>query len=471
MIYTEGTVDVTNGSAIVTGVGTKFIANTKAGDVFIRKGDLAVYYVASNPVSDISLTLTGNYGGITGTGLAYGVIRDFTDPDGIPFPNQGDVETATILKEAILKIQSLIVGLRQVTVEAKTANHTITVDETRKLFTNEGAAGQVDFAFPPAAAGLDVSFFVHTAQPMKLIANAGNTLRPGPSGTVPVSDITLNTVGDWISFYAINDTEWVENNSKGGVAAAVPGNQNAIINGNFNINQRAVSGTVILAAGEYGHDRFKAGASGCTYTFVTSENVTTITITAGSLIQVIEGTNLFSGTYVLSWVGTAQGKIDAGAFSASGVTGTATGGTNMTVEFNTGTLSKVQLEPGSVATNFVYRGVGEEFALCQRYLPAFNGQPFSLSGHAKSTTQAFLVVPFPVTARVKPTGITTVGTAFQLMNAAGSGIPITVIVLNFANPENAMLLVTVASGLVAGNAATFFSSESNAQILFTGCEL
>ena len=145
------------------------------------------------------------------------------------------------------------------------------------------------------------------------------------------------------------------------------GTKNVIINGNFNINQRAVSGTVTLAAGAYGHDRFKAGASGCTYTFATVENVTTITISAGSLIQVIEGLNLQTGTYTLSWSGTAQGKIGGGSYSATGVTGSATGGTNLNVEFNTGTLSLVQLEKGSTATSFDYRPYGTEFMLCQWY--------------------------------------------------------------------------------------------------------
>ena len=98
-------------------------------------------------------------------------------------------------------------------------------------------------------------------------------------------------------------------------AGSVTG-KNKIINGNFLINQRLVSGTVTLSAGAYGHDRFKAGSSGATYTFATSANVTTITITAGSLIQVVEGNNLQSGTYVLSWnlAPLLQGKI-GGFFS------------------------------------------------------------------------------------------------------------------------------------------------------------
>lgn len=148
--------------------------------------------------------------------------------------------------------------------------------------------------------------------------------------------------------------------------------RNKIINGNFAVNQRAVSGTVTLTAGAYGHDRWKAGASGCTYTFATVANVTTITITAGSLIQIVEGINLQSGTQVLSWQGTAQGKIGSGDYGASGVTGAATGGANLTVEFGTGTLSNVQLEEGSVATEFEQRPFGLELALCQRYYQALD---------------------------------------------------------------------------------------------------
>lgn len=142
---------------------------------------------------------------------------------------------------------------------------------------------------------------------------------------------------------------------------------NKLINGGFAVNQRVVSGTVILATGAYGHDRWKAGSGGCTYTFATVNNVTTITITAGSLIQVIEGINLISGTYTLSWTGTAQGKIGAGSFSASGVTGTATGGTNLSIEFNTGTLSKVQFNENDQALPFQPRSFAEDLAICQRY--------------------------------------------------------------------------------------------------------
>lgn len=163
---------------------------------------------------------------------------------------------------------------------------------------------------------------------------------------------------------------------------------NAIINGNFQVNQRGVSGTVTLAAGAYGHDRWKAGASGCTYTFATVDNVTTLTISAGSLIQVIEGLNLYSGTYTLSWTGTAQGKIGAGSYSGSGVTGSVTGGTNLNIEFGTGTLSLVQFEPGVEATPFERRDYGRELMMCQRYYEKSFPQGIAPANGGSSTTLA-----------------------------------------------------------------------------------
>lgn len=224
---------------------------------------------------------------------------------------------------------------------------------------------------------------------------------------------TIDNLMEWVNCYTKTETDTLlsakaplENPALTGTPtingeAITPyTNRNKIINGNFAVNQRGVSGTVTLAAGAYGHDRWKAGASGCTYTFATVENVTTLTITAGSLLQIIEGVNLFSGTHTLSWAGTAQGKIGAGAYSVSGVTGTATGGTNLNIEFNTGTLAKVQFEQGSVPTPFEARPIGQELLLCQRYYATGNQH---LRGYSTNTVYTADTVVFPTTLRTTPT--------------------------------------------------------------------
>lgn len=149
-----------------------------------------------------------------------------------------------------------------------------------------------------------------------------------------------------------------------------------LINGRFVINQLAKAGTVVLAAGAYGHDGWKAGPAGCTYTFTKVGNLTTITITAGTLQQVVDGRRIDGGNYVMSWSGTAQGRIGAGAYgsnvvAASGVTAAA----NLTVEFGTGTLTSVMFEPGTIPTIYEAKSPLDDWWQCREYYQtSYQGQ-------------------------------------------------------------------------------------------------
>ena len=153
------------------------------------------------------------------------------------------------------------------------------------------------------------------------------------------------------------------------------GYKNLLIDAGFTINQRAYVSGATLASGSYGHDRWKAGASGGNYTFTQLASSTTITIASGkSLIQVVEDKNVNGTSFVLSWTGTAQARYavnsatPSGSYAASPIVITGqTVGTTMSVEFNEGTLSKPQLELGAVATSFDVRDYGRELILCQRY--------------------------------------------------------------------------------------------------------
>lgn len=179
---------------------------------------------------------------------------------------------------------------------------------------------------------------------------------------------------------------------------------NLLINGNFGVNQRVKSGTVTLAAGEYGHDRWKGGASGGQYTFSTSENVTMLTIAPGkSIIQVVEGLDLKSGTVCLSWIGTALGKIGAGSFGASGITGVVVGGTNINVEFGAGTVSCVQLNYGSIAQPFIPKKRNEEEIACRRYFYKAPSGFAKFSINAANASASRIDVQYPTPMRVTPT--------------------------------------------------------------------
>ena len=216
---------------------------------------------------------------------------------------------------------------------------------------------------------------------------------------------SINSIDSLTSSISVGGVEAFRFTSAGIISGALTGFRNKIINGGFTINQRAVTGTVTLAAGIYGHDRFKAGAGGCTYTFVSSGNGNVLTITAGTLLQVIEGANLEGGAMRLSWVGTAQGRIDTGTYSASVALGTAVGGTNQTVEFGVGTVGKVQYELGTVSTTFEQRFIGVELMLSQRYFTKIGGDTGDIYCASYITSSGILSTPItlPVTMRAVPT--------------------------------------------------------------------
>jgi hypothetical protein len=203
---------------------------------------------------------------------------------------------------------------------------------------------------------------------------------------------------------AANPLEAVPKQQAESLVATVAG-RNRIINGVFSVNQRAFTGGS-LAAGAYGHDRWKAGAGGTTYS-VTGE---VATITNGTLLQIIEGLNVAEGgTYTLSWIGTAQARIDGGDYALGPITVTGkTAGANTTIEFGVGTVGRVQYESGTVSSTFERRLLTMEHLLCYRYAVAFRYTTTSTAGvgyYAEASGQLggfFYTERFPVDMRSTP---------------------------------------------------------------------
>jgi hypothetical protein len=179
------------------------------------------------------------------------------------------------------------------------------------------------------------------------------------------------------------------------------GYTNRIINGAFVINQRGYTSGTNLASGSYGFDRWKSGFTNTALTFTAGSQSTTVTIsTSGVLQQIVERENIPAGTYVLSWSGTATGRVyNSGAtppsYAASPVTVTLDGSANVVVEFtasgSTKTLGTVQLESGTVFSPFEYRLRGLELLLCQRYYQRSRLSPWPPSSY-NSTGLAFILV-------------------------------------------------------------------------------
>jgi hypothetical protein len=204
------------------------------------------------------------------------------------------------------------------------------------------------------------------------------------------------------------------------------------------------------------------------------ETITIVGDTSGTWL-----TTNGSGLVVQLSLGAAGTNLGtAGAWTGSYKI-SATGTTNV-VATNGATfyITGVQLEKGVTATSFDYRPYTTELQLCQRYLPAvtFDSGIFGLAavanGQAIGTTSTLITVPFSVKARTGSTGITVSNpTSLSLTNSTGGLITATTITASSSSDSAANIVVNAASGLTAGNSTCLIVNNSNARILFTGCEL
>lgn len=238
--------------------------------------------------------------------------------------------------------------------------------------------------------------------------------------------------------------------------------RNRLRNASFAINQRNVSGAVTLAAGAYGHDGVKAGASGATYSFASSGIDTTLTITAGSLILPIESTMIEGGSYTVQNAGTAPARIwqgtgvsGTGAYASAPVSPTSSpltvsglaAATQTNVEFSTGTVLRPQFEFGNVATAFERRPTGVELFLCQRYyfrvMATGSNSPFGV-GPGVSATGIRIALGAPAQMRGAPT--LTSGGSF----ICSSGNSVTALALAASTPRLMSIDCTTTGAAVNG---------------------
>lgn len=104
----SGFASVTNGSATVIGDEDCDWSDVESGHIFSLQGSDNWYYVQSAQfvVDHWELTLAGQYEGDTAADQAYAITTSFSPGFNIPYPERGDVETASIVKRAILQIDS-----------------------------------------------------------------------------------------------------------------------------------------------------------------------------------------------------------------------------------------------------------------------------------------------------------------------------------------------------------------------------
>jgi hypothetical protein len=219
------------------------------------------------------------------------------------------------------------------------------------------------------------------------------------SPTTTIWTLRIYDGSDWIVIGTIDST-----NNTFGIPSITSGLRNLVINGNPTINQRGyVSGAAVAAANTYTLDRWRVVVSGQSVSWSDSAGVRTVTAPVGGMEQVVEGASIDAGIYTLSWVGTASATVNGNAV-ANGGQATLSGGANATIRMTDGTWSRLQLEPGRVATSFERRPAGVELALCQRYYWQTDA-PITLGGTMMNGIGAttYQHVGFPVEMRTAPT--------------------------------------------------------------------
>jgi hypothetical protein len=106
-------------------------------------------------------------------------------------------------------------ALRVVPVSAVTTTAAPTAAATGTVYTNEGDADGATVTLPTAAAGLQFTAYVQTAQTLTVTAASGDTVRIASSVTAAAGSITSAVVGSSVTLIAINATEWVATASVG----------------------------------------------------------------------------------------------------------------------------------------------------------------------------------------------------------------------------------------------------------------
>lgn len=393
---------------------------------------------------------------------------DTTLPTAADLISEGDDHIR--LTKTVLKTQFPNFGTTAITASAAEVNYSVGVTSgiqgqinAKGAIAGQTWSGTHDYTagtlraptLPAGTATTQVATTAHVA------SVAFNSALPGQAGNAGKVVTTDGTNASWTNTI-------VATSLNGGPLAGL---RNRVINGAFSVNQRAYVSGAATTAGQYTLDRWKVTGTGGV-TFSTTDNKTTVTIPSGqTLQQVVEGLNLQTGTYVLSWEGTAQGRIGGGSYGASGaVTASITGGTNTTIEFNTGTVTNVQLEPGTVATPFEQRPYGLELSLCQRYLPVLSDAGYYGAGLSTSATLGYAIVPWQVQPRIAPNGLTATGGGLIAVNAAGSSVQITSVSINSPSVAGSGITLNAASGLTVGG-PLLFAGSTGSRLVFTGCEL
>jgi len=270
------------------------------------------------------------------------------------------------------------------------------------------------------------------------------------------------TTGDLVGSLAVDDRVRVHLHSDGIIVTGIQGggnrsNPNLLINSNFMVNQEGAVSGASVSQWQYFLDQWQHGSFSTSpaTTWADSGGVRTLTIggvgNARAIRQPVEAANAPSGTYTLSWEGTASGRVyNAGAgpsWSASPVTVTLNGTADVYVEFvgSGDTLRNVKLEQAAVATPYQPPKYDDNLRACMRYYQRFGGAVALRFGNGfyASNSEFRAYVPLLVPMR---TTLQTVTYGGLNVYDGSADLAVSALVAGYPNMNIAWLRATVSGG-------------------------
>ena len=257
------------------------------------------------------------------------------------------------------------------------------------------------------------------------------------------------------------------------VVSLKSGRKNLIINGGFDVWQRGTSFSGV-SSGTYHADRWNIWSNGGTIDIDKVSGGLQFAISGtgvtNSLMQDIEAQDVPLGDYILSFDADNYSNIlSANCYSIGGgthygnLTYISDGKYSMTLtsaNFNSSTtairveiylnanttivINNVQLELGSVATDFEHRSYGEELALCQRYFVGYDYNGTGAHGYVcifagYDADDAMGVLNLPVPMRTSPT-LTYSGVFMRYAGASSEVDGGTVVAYNYGDNRSVFAL-------------------------------
>ena len=176
------------------------------------------------------------------------------------------------------------------------------------------------------------------------------------------------------------------------------------------------------------------------------------------------GTDYTSGTLQTVW----GADVSANTFAGQ----TANVGSSTDNDFR---LTGVQLEVGSVATDFEHRSYSDEFQKCLRYYEQMSSNGVSVAyfatGYCESTTEVNYPILFKAYKRATPTVTSTAGSTFR-NHHTGTSVDLSNIVFNLATPMSCRAQATASSAVLGdGNAAILAAHSSTEALIKIDAEL